>query len=791
MKYKGEHQDIDVLVVTVSDTNPNGEYPVGKGTIRLIEEANNKRSTPYRIGYVAWIDETIDPPYSPKAIVQKKYDIQQVKTFIEEKNPKYVLLLGELLSINLIDDIAITYHKGGFKEKIGKTHGTFYFQNGRYYIPTYAFQQGRKRINEGRKDETYVDDLDTLPVIKRDLQRLFSIDPSIIKPPNYEVITELPYGFSNRIICFDIESTGLTLSDRIISIAFCDSANRDIVYIFTNPTNKQIHQFLDQLELSKALIGHNLAFDLSMLYHRYKKEIPEHLTIFDTMIGSHFTGETSLSLKHLTVMNTDRLGNNAYKQGNGFDSLLYVAEDVITTLELSDTLSHLWDNQFFNMLNDLVIVYANTQYSGIAIDYTYLKKLYHKVKDGISNSIQPILDRYPDININSNAQLITMLKNEGIKGFGKTDKGADSLDGASLLDLSERYPENVYVQALSEYRELKSSLQFLESYILLSIYGTDETKDRDGAVKKALLEEPRTNVYLNPRFNLTGTTTGRLSSSNPNLQQVSGVIPTKGSMISRYGRDTGRILEYDLSQAEVRVIAYLSGDERFAQACMGDVHLEVARIVWNDPNLSKATDDGKTKRQIAKGIVFALMYGKKPDSVARDLGLDKHQVRQAFDLFFTAFPALRNWMELQKDMGYNNGYLKTDLGRVRYLHNEIQLGRWKSDNVTVNTPVQSLASDVNLIIVWYLSKHLPSGVRFLGSVHDSGLLDVPDFHIEETINTIQDAFWYVGDNVLHNYKAHQVLPLMGEYTYSDSWGGCNEKLSIYNPVGSGKFSSHR
>ena len=789
MKYFGEYQNIDVLVVSVSDTNPSGDCPVGKGTIRLIEEQNKGRLS---IGYVSWIDEGIDPPYSPKASIQKQYPIQQIKNLIEEKNPRYVLLLGEILSIQLIDDIAITHHKGGFKERIGKTHGTFYFQNGRYYIPTYALQQGRKRINEGRKDETLVDDLDIMPVIKRDLERLFTLDPSSIKPPQYKVVNEIPYGFDNKTICFDIESTGLSLSDKIISIAFMDEFSRDIVYILVNPTNEQIQKFTGQLEKASLLVGHNLAFDLSMLYHRYKKDIPNHLSIFDTMVGSHFMGETSLSLKHLTVMNTNRLGNNAYKQGNGFDSLLYVAEDVITTLDLYDKLSDLYRNIFFEQLNDLVIVYANTQYNGIAIDYEYLKNLYYQIKERIKESLTPILEKYPDINVNSNAQLITMLKNEGVKkGFGKTDKGADSLDGASLLDLSTQYKDNVYVQALSEYRELKSSLQFLESYLLLCIYGTDETKDKEGAVAMALREKPKTNVYLNPRFNLTGTTTGRLSSSNPNLQQVSGVIPTKGAMISRYGRDMGRILEYDLSQAEVRVIAYLSGDERFAQACMGDVHLEVARIVWNDPTLSKATEDGKTKRQIAKGIVFALMYGKKPDSVARDLGLDKNQVRQAFDMFFTAFPDLRNWMELQKEQGYANGYLTTDLGRIRYLHNEIQLGRWKSDNVTVNTPVQSLASDVNLAIVWYLSKHIPTGVRFLGSVHDSGLLDVPAYLVDETISHIQNAFWYVGDTILQGYSSHRILPLMGEYTYSDSWGGCNEKLTIFNPFGSGKFSSHR
>jgi len=780
MKYKGSPNP-EYLFILVSDTNPNGEYPCNTATLNFLHPYVNGKSH----GFLSWIDKPIKKPYQPSAKEQKEFDIAELRKYIEILNPRKVILFGEVLAINLIDDIAITYQKGGYKEKLDKAHGTFYLQDNRIYIPTYALQQTKKVISRGKGSNT-VDDLNILSYVKRDLERCFSLELENIPYPKFEVVNSIE-SFEGRQVCLDIETTGLSSSDRITSIAY-KLLDTDTVNILINPTHNTVSTLIAELEKSSLIIGHNLSFDLSMLYGKVKKSVNIDLSIYDTMIGAYFLGERVLSLKHLTVMYTDRLGNNAYKQGQGFDSLAYVSEDVLTTIELYNLqYDKVKSIDFFWKLTNLVLVYARVKQDGIAISSQTLKNLYLSMKNRVDNEILfDVRNLYPKLNVDSTKQLADVLLKEGVVLTRKTDKGSYKLDSETLSELLEQYPENKTVSAVLEYKQLSSSLNFLISYMLIAYYGTTKVKDVNQTIGYILEKEKnRDQLYLHSDFILVGTDTGRLSSTNPNLQQISNKTDTNSIFVSRF--ENGYILEADLSQAEVRCVAYLSGDMLFSNACNGDVHLEVARIVWGDPLLDKSTKDGKEKRQIAKGIVFALMYGKQPDSVARDLGLDKNLVHKAFDMFFTSFPDLRKWMEKQKSKVNKTNKIVMPFGRVRYVDSEAQYGKWRVDNLAVNTPVQSIASDFNLLLVWYTVhkiKDMNMKSVFLGSVHDSILFDVPEEESDLIIEIIQEAYRWLGVTYLKDFDAHSILPLKGDYSLGYSRLDCKR-----NPIKEGNFSS--
>ncbi|HEX6844139.1 MAG TPA: DNA polymerase I [Actinomycetota bacterium] len=394
----------------------------------------------------------------------------------------------------------------------------------------------------------------------------------------------------------------------------------------------------------------------------------------------------------------------------------------------------------------LASVLARMEAAGVRLDTGYLDEMGESVRDRMA-TLKADVYRHAgrEFNLNSPPQLREVLYGElGLQPGKKTPKGELSTDASVLEKLREAHP---IVDALLQWRELdKLNSTYLEALPRL-------VDPRDGRVHTT--------------FNQTVAATGRLSSSNPNLQN----IPVR-SEVGRQIRqafvpadDSQVLLVADYSQIELRVLAHLSGDEglREAFAQGADIHAATAAKVFGlpidqvDPEL----------RRRAKAVNYGLAYGMNAWGLAQRLDLTPEEAQEIMDGYFAGFPAIREYLRNQVERARLDGFTETLLGRRRYIP-ELTSGnrrlRELGERQALNAPIQGSASDVFKVAMIEVDRALRAtpdlGCRMLLTVHDELVFEVPTTNVEAAADVVRDRM---------EHAVALDVPLLADIAWGPNW----------------------
>jgi len=356
----------------------------------------------------------------------------------------------------------------------------------------------------------------------------------------------------------------------------------------------------------------------------------------------------------------------------------------------------------------LSAVLAHMEATGVRLDVAYLRALSLEVAEEIARLEAEVfrLAGHP-FNLNSRDQLERVLFDElGLPAIGKTEKtGKRSTSAAVLEALREAHP---IVEKILQYRELT---KLKSTYI-------DPLPD---------LIHPKTG-RLHTRFNQTATATGRLSSSDPNLQNIPVRTPLGQRIRRAFIAEEGWLLvALDYSQIELRVLAHLSGDENLIRVFQEgrDIHTETASWMFGVPR--EAVDP--LMRRAAKTINFGVLYGMSAHRLSQELAIPYEEAQAFIERYFQSFPKVRAWIEKTLEEGRRRGYVETLFGRRRYvpdLQARVKSVREAAERMAFNMPVQGTAADLMKLAMVKLFPRLEEmGGRMLLQVHDELVLEAP------------------------------------------------------------------
>ncbi|MGH2681116.1 MAG: DNA polymerase I [Actinomycetota bacterium] len=457
---------------------------------------------------------------------------------------------------------------------------------------------------------------------------------------------------------------------------------------------------------------------------------------FDTMLAGYLldpgTADYPLATLCERYLGTDLFGaGEEDAEGQLFteDPWRRVASEAAAVSLLAPVLEEQIDRQSLRpLLEDvelpLASVLARMEARGVRLDVPYLEEMGGSVRDRMATLHAEVFRHAgQEFNLNSPPQLRAILYEQlGLQPGKRTPKGELSTDASVLEKLRDAHP---IVDALLSWRELdKLNSTYLEALPRL----VDPTDGR-----------------LHTSFNQTVAATGRLSSSNPNLQNIP-IRSDLGRQIRRAfipGADDQVLLVADYSQIELRILAHLSEDAGLREAFDSglDIHAATAATVFDLP---PEHVDGEMRRR-AKAVNYGLAYGMNAWGLATRLGITADEAQEFIDAYFEGFPAIKTYLQNQVDRATVEGFTETLLGRRRYIP-ELQaanprvrdLGRRQA----LNAPIQGSASDVfkvGMIAVDRALRERPElDCHMLLTVHDELVFEVAKDHAEEAVDLIRD-----------------------------------------------------
>ncbi len=461
---------------------------------------------------------------------------------------------------------------------------------------------------------------------------------------------------------------------------------------------------------------------------------------FDIMVAAYLVlaGQRDYSLEKLIFSETGKDAALMKENIAGFIlHLKNIYEKKLSSLGM--------DKLFFEVEMPLVEVLAKMEKTGIRIDKDFLAKMSGETEKKLESIAGIIYDIAGEkFNVNSPQQLSKILFEKlqiSAAGIGKTEKGKKrSTAAAELAKLSGRHK---IVDYISEYRELaKLKNTYLDT--LPSLVGA-----KDGR--------------LHTSFNQTITTTGRLSSSDPNLQN----IPVKtdlGNMVRRaFIADEGyRLVSFDYSQIELRLAASLAKDEKmigiFKQG--GDIHVSTAAIV----SQTKESEVTPEMRQNAKALNFGVIYGISPYGFAKSAGISNDEAKDFIENYMAKFSGISKYLSESMEKARRKGYAETLLGRRRYLPDlespNMQVRRG-AERMAINMPIQGMAADMIKLAMIRVYPIIDSEARLLLQVHDELLFEIKEEKSDHCIEKIKNIM-----ETVYNFDA----PIKVDVKIGVNWG---------------------
>jgi DNA polymerase-1 len=500
---------------------------------------------------------------------------------------------------------------------------------------------------------------------------------------------------------------------------------------------------------------------------------------FDTMLAGYLlepgTADYPLAFLCERYLGTDLFGaEEEDTEGQLFteDPWRAVASQAAAVALLAPVLEEQIDRQGLRpLLEDvelpLASVLARMEARGVRLDVPYLEEMGESVRDRMA-TLRAEVFRHAgqEFNLNSPPQLREILYDQlGLQPGKRTPKGELSTDATVLEKLRDAHP---IVDALLSWRELdKLNSTYLEALPKL-------VDAKDGRVHTS--------------FNQTVAATGRLSSSNPNLQNIP-IRSELGRQIRRAfvpGADDQVLLVADYSQIELRILAHLSGDAGLREAFDSglDIHAATAAKVFDLP---PEHVDAEMRRR-AKAVNYGLAYGMNAWGLATRLGITPDEAQEFIDAYFEGFPAIKEFLQHQVDRATVEGFTETLLGRRRYIP-ELQaanprvrdLGRRQA----LNAPIQGSASDVfkvGMIAVDRALRERPDlDLHMLLTVHDELVFEVAKDRAEEAVDLIRDRMEHAVDRALRerpDLDLHMLLTVHDELVFEVAKDRAEEAVDL-------------
>jgi DNA polymerase-1 len=567
--------------------------------------------------------------------------------------------------------------------------------------------------------------------------------------------------------CFDSETTGLDANNcEIVGLSF---ANQPFVaYYVPIPENRaEANKILAQFQpilkdASITKIGQNIKYDMVVL-KQYGIEIEG--AIFDTMVA-HYLLDTDARhnmnilaenfLSYTPISIETLIGKKGIKQGNMRDVALdkiteYAAEDADITYQLYEIFEQELKNQEFQKLYQeieapLIPVLADMESTGVTIDKDFLDEYSVELEEDINGLKKQIFEEAGvTFNMDSPKQLGTILfEKMKIPYVGKKTKtGQYSTDEETLSKLEE---ESNIIKNILDYRELS---KLKSTYV--------------DALPKLI--NPKTG-RVHTTFNQTIAATGRLSSINPNLQNIP-IRTDRGKKIRKAfipSNEHNLLLSADYSQVELRIVAAISKDQKMIEAFLSgaDIHAATAANVFN---VALDAVDGNMRRK-AKMVNFGIIYGISAFGLSQRLGIKRSEAAELIENYFIQYQGIKQYMEDAVNFARENGFAATLFGRKRYLRDITSRNhtlRSFAERNAINSPIQGTAADIiKLAMIKVQEKIMAEKLqtKMVLQVHDELLFDVPRNEIEQIQPIVRDGM---------QNAAQLIVPLEVEIGIGTNW----------------------
>jgi len=552
-----------------------------------------------------------------------------------------------------------------------------------------------------------------------------------------------------KSVCFDTETTSLnTFEAELVGIAF--SYEKGKGYFVPIPENRdkaniilnKFKPFFENSDIEK--VGQNLKYDIKVLQNYHIDVKGPH---FDTMLAHYLINpdmrhnldilsETYLNYTPISI--TSLIGKKGKNQGSMRDIDMdkqteYAVEDADVTWKLKQIFEkELEKNKltklFKNIEIPLVEVLAKMEYEGINIDIDFLNSLSEELTKDIANLEQKIYaEANTDFNLASPKQLGIVLFEE-LKLVDKPKKTKTGQYATGEEILSKLAPKHKIIANILEWRGL---VKLKNTYV-------------DALPKEVNIKTAR----IHTTFSQAVAATGRLSSNNPNLQNIP-IRTERGKQVRKAfipRNENYTLLAADYSQIELRLIAEMSGDEEMIASFLRgeDIHKSTAAKVFKVP-IEEVT---REQRSYAKTVNFGIIYGVSAFGLSQQTDLSRSEAKELIETYYQTYPTLKAFIAKQIDFARENGYVETLLGRRRYLKNinsQNSIVRSGDERNAVNAPIQGSAADIIKIAMINIHEVLEKGnfkSKMLLQVHDELIFDIN----KDELNTLKPIIKHEMEN---------------------------------------------
>ena len=560
------------------------------------------------------------------------------------------------------------------------------------------------------------------------------------------------------IIAFDTETNSLDIKQaKIVGFSFCINTNK----AFYVPLNHNYLGVDEQISINDAkeairliyshtVVGHNLKFDFAIIKNNFNIRPP--LKYIDIMILAWLYNP---SLR----VNMDELANRLFdyktlkfnsivKNGEDFSMVelqkacKYAAEDAYITLKFylyfikhldKNLLELAFEHEFL-----FIKLIMSMEENGIKLDSERLKYLMQRFQNDIKNISEKIYELCEEkFNINSPKQLgIILFEKLLLPNSKKNKSGTYVTDEKHLNELLDKHE---IIQYILDYREITK------------LYGT-----YCEPLLKLALKDKDSRIYSN--FLQTGTATGRLSSKEPNLQN----IPAHGQYAKDYkscfiAQDGFSFISLDYSQIELRMLAHFSKDEKLLNAFKNDedIHTKTAIMIFGESNYQF--------RSIAKSINFGLIYGMGYKTLSKNLKIKADLAKIYIEKYFENFINIKEYFTQVKQNARQNGFITTLLGRKRYFdfNNANAMMSAAYERESINSILQGSAADIIKLAMNAIYPYLNENKKLILQIHDELIFEVRDDLIDEFANFAK--------NIMQNIAKLDVS-LKSSINIAKNWG---------------------
>ena len=570
---------------------------------------------------------------------------------------------------------------------------------------------------------------------------------------------------AETIVAFDTETTGLDYEkDKLVGFSFCID-EKEAFYVpfahFYLGVPDQISQDAAKRALRKIfeskVVGHNIKFDLHFV-SRFLED--NRLEIYaDSMILAWLINpESALSLDKLSeklLGHTMVAFKDTVKKGENFsgveleDACVYAAEDAFITAKLYNLFLEKLELQSASHLIEeardvefpFISALLKMEQEGIEVDAAFLETFLEEAKETLVALTKEIYELAgSEFNINSTKQLgVILFETLGLP-VGKKTKTGYSTDEKVLSGLKDAH---AIIPKLLEYREV---------YKLYSTYIEPLLK----------LSKESKNSRVHTSFAQTGTATGRLSSKNPNLQNIPTRTPLGAKIRRAFVAGEGKkFIGIDYSQIELRLLAHFSQDAVLVDAFQHDkdIHLQTAIALFGE-------EEAPHKRSVAKTVNFGLLYGMGQKKLSDTLGITTKEAKEIIERYFESFPTVKSYFRSIVDSSKEKGYIETLLGRRRYFdyENATPMFRAAYERESVNSVFQGSASDLiklSMNKIHTLIENENLNAKMLLQIHDELIFEVNADEAE----LLADRFRTIMDSIMELH-----VPLKASLNIGDNWG---------------------